>query len=500
MLLTHHNTEVIFGSEFPMDQSDLQISLNLQKIKTCMAAGKRVVLVHCEQLYESLYDLLNQHYISVKSQNFVRIAFGSHSRLCPIHAAFRIICIVDKHDAYTKLAPPLLNRFEKQVLERTHLLGPAHERLLTRLRGFVQAMIGCAHTQNFCVNEPEISRRLDFFVRVRHFSSKCPCLTFHFTSRPPNVAKYFLHSVDGAAASLADTQHTFCGFHSDSLPSIAQAVVGPLSAASSASSASATGAAQFDAWFAEAVERLLWVAMPQAVSRVIADTKRAQALKDEFKTDLYAAYFERQSHSNVVEFARHLVQSASGAGRTDTMLLTHAPYAIGVQAMLEAATSAKVALCALHELSSERDLKKEVDLFFEAASKGKGANTSATATAKAPALFVLQCDPSTTSLRRIQHARYILDNARAQHCSASCNESGDHVCFVILMHLARDDAMFAFDFDRRWRYAYVDTVDATTGADFPPLSFLMKASMPDIIGKLRYAGRCINTPDSQSNS
>jgi hypothetical protein len=115
MLLTHQNTEVIFGSEFPMDQSDLQISLNLQKIKTCMATGKRVVLVHCEQLYESLYDLLNQHYISVKSQNFVRIAFGSHSRLCPIHASFRIICIVDKYDAYTKLAPPLLNRFEKQV-------------------------------------------------------------------------------------------------------------------------------------------------------------------------------------------------------------------------------------------------------------------------------------------------------------------------------------------------------------------------------------------------
>jgi hypothetical protein len=261
-------------------------------------------------------------------------------------------------------------------------------------------------------------------------------------------------------------------------------VVGPLSSTASSTSSSATGAAQFDAWFAEAVERLLWVAMPQAVSRVIADSKRAQALKDEYKTDLYASYFERQSHSNVVEFARHLVQSASGAGRTDTMLLTHAPYAIGVQAMLEAATSAKVALCALHELSSERDLKKEVDSLFEAATKGKAEDSSK----NAPALFVLQCDPSTTSLRRIQHARYILDNARAQHCSVSGNDSGDHVCFVILMHLARDDAAFAFDFDRRWRYAYVDTVDATTGADFPPLSFLMKASMPEIIGKLRYAG------------
>ena len=161
------------------------------------------------------------------------------------------------------------------------------------------------------------------------------------------------------------------------------------------------------------------------------------------------------------------------------MLLTHAPYAIGVQAMLESATGATVALCALHELSSERDLKKEVDSFFEAA--------AASASSADTKLFVLQCDPSTTSLRRIQHARYILDNARAQHASnGSGSASGASVCFVILMHLARDDAAFAFDFDRRWRYAYVDTVDASTGADFPPLSFLMRASMPEIIGKLRY--------------
>ncbi len=79
-LLKHLQSEVIFGSEFPNDQTDLQICLNLQKIKTCMASGKTVILVHCESLYESLYDLLNQHYISYGAQRFVRLAFGTHSR------------------------------------------------------------------------------------------------------------------------------------------------------------------------------------------------------------------------------------------------------------------------------------------------------------------------------------------------------------------------------------------------------------------------------------
>ena len=112
-LLSHTKTEVIFGSDFPGDKSDLQICLNIQRIKLCMSEGWTVVLVHvrlvlcpsahtpfvywerevsvcvlilavlnapnsrilqCENLYESLYDLLNQHYSEYGGQRFVRIA------------------------------------------------------------------------------------------------------------------------------------------------------------------------------------------------------------------------------------------------------------------------------------------------------------------------------------------------------------------------------------------------------------------------------------------
>lgn len=58
--------------------------------------GIPVVLVHCESLYESLYDLLNQHYCEYGGQLYVRLAFGTNSRLCPIHRQFRVIVVVEK--------------------------------------------------------------------------------------------------------------------------------------------------------------------------------------------------------------------------------------------------------------------------------------------------------------------------------------------------------------------------------------------------------------------
>ena len=103
---------VIFGSDFPDDRSDLHIFMNIQRlvyfahlssaghlttsyrIKSCMADGRPVILIHSDNLYESLYDLLNQHYTSYNGQRFVRLALGTHSRLCPVHYQFRVVVVV----------------------------------------------------------------------------------------------------------------------------------------------------------------------------------------------------------------------------------------------------------------------------------------------------------------------------------------------------------------------------------------------------------------------
>jgi hypothetical protein len=52
--LCMNKTEVIFGSDFALDQTDVQVCISIQRVKLCMAEGITVVLVNCERLYESL--------------------------------------------------------------------------------------------------------------------------------------------------------------------------------------------------------------------------------------------------------------------------------------------------------------------------------------------------------------------------------------------------------------------------------------------------------------
>jgi hypothetical protein len=106
-----------------------------------------VVVVHCEALYESLYDLLNQHYTEFGNKLYVRLAFGTSNRLCEIHPTFRVMVVTEKIDAYNRLAPPLLNRFEKQVS------GEAVQELISLLQHFCFKHTNCytqhtSHTQS----------------------------------------------------------------------------------------------------------------------------------------------------------------------------------------------------------------------------------------------------------------------------------------------------------------------------------------------------------------
>lgn len=57
-----NRVKVIFGSSFPNDQAYSQICRKIHQIKLSMELGKIVILLNLENLYESLYDALNQFY------------------------------------------------------------------------------------------------------------------------------------------------------------------------------------------------------------------------------------------------------------------------------------------------------------------------------------------------------------------------------------------------------------------------------------------------------
>jgi hypothetical protein len=281
-ILTHGKTEVIFGSKFALDQTDLQICLNIQKIKLCMAEGVNVILVNCESLYESLYDLLNQHYSDYAGQRYVRLAFGSHSKLCPIHPAFRVVVVVEKFDAYNKLAPPLLNRFEKQLLVRENLLTDAHHKVVERLAQFAAAVFGGGNA---------------------------------------NASANY-------SASVTDLRRAFCGYHAGLLSSLVLSLV----------NRNAHNPLSESALFAEAVRLLLWIAMPETICRAMG-SDAVKGFESQLGFSVSDVYFRKQTHGDLATLVRAIVGNGT-SGNTGGNAGGSAAAAPAASAAAAAAASA----------------------------------------------------------------------------------------------------------------------------------------------------------------
>ena len=81
---------VLFGSSFPKDREYTQVCRNINQIKICMETGRTVILLNLENLYESLYDLLNQYYIQLGGgQRYVDLGLQTHRVKCRVHNDFK---------------------------------------------------------------------------------------------------------------------------------------------------------------------------------------------------------------------------------------------------------------------------------------------------------------------------------------------------------------------------------------------------------------------------
>ena len=77
------NVKVIFGSSFPNDQQYSQICRKIHQIKLSVELGKRVILLNLENVYESLYDALNQFYHKFgENEKFVELGLGTQRVKC----------------------------------------------------------------------------------------------------------------------------------------------------------------------------------------------------------------------------------------------------------------------------------------------------------------------------------------------------------------------------------------------------------------------------------
>ncbi|XP_035509925.1 E3 ubiquitin-protein ligase rnf213-alpha-like [Morone saxatilis] len=133
--------EIIFGSSFPKDQEYTQICRNINRVKVCMETGQTVVLLNLQNLYESLYDALNQYYVTLGGQKYVDLGLGTHRVKCRVHKTFRLIVIEEKEVVYKQFPIPLINRLEKHYLDINTVLRNERKDTARQLHEWVDSFV-----------------------------------------------------------------------------------------------------------------------------------------------------------------------------------------------------------------------------------------------------------------------------------------------------------------------------------------------------------------------
>uniref|UniRef100_A0A3B4X7H2 RING-type E3 ubiquitin transferase n=1 Tax=Seriola lalandi dorsalis TaxID=1841481 RepID=A0A3B4X7H2_SERLL len=140
--------EIIFGSSFPKDQEYTQICRNINRVKVCMETGQTVVLLNLQNLYESLYDALNQYYVTLGGQKYVDLGLGTHRVKCRVHKNFRLIVIEEKEVVYKQFPIPLINRLEKHYLDMKTVLSDEQEYIARQLQEWVDDFVSLSRQRS----------------------------------------------------------------------------------------------------------------------------------------------------------------------------------------------------------------------------------------------------------------------------------------------------------------------------------------------------------------
>ena len=135
LLSNAEKTHIMYGSSFPHDQEYASICYNINKIKIAMEVGHTVILCNLDNLYESLYDALNQNYVMLGGKRYVDLGLGTHRVKCRVHEDFKLILIAEDTEVYQKFPIPLINRMEKHFLGMETMLGSDQGALVSQILG-----------------------------------------------------------------------------------------------------------------------------------------------------------------------------------------------------------------------------------------------------------------------------------------------------------------------------------------------------------------------------
>jgi hypothetical protein len=113
-------TTVFRMSDFTEDiNNELRNTEVLSNIKLCMETGKTILMVNTERIYGSLYDVFNQNFSILATDDtrkiFSKVAIGPKTIDVVVHEDFQCIVHVKRKEV-THIPAPFLSRFQKYSL------------------------------------------------------------------------------------------------------------------------------------------------------------------------------------------------------------------------------------------------------------------------------------------------------------------------------------------------------------------------------------------------
>ncbi|XP_018410445.1 PREDICTED: E3 ubiquitin-protein ligase RNF213-like [Nanorana parkeri] len=176
-LKENQQPEIIFGSSFPKDQEYTQVCRNINRVKICMETGQMVILLNLQNLYESLYDALNQYYVYLAGQKYVDLGLGTHRVKCRVHPKFRLVVIEEKEVVYKDFPIPLINRLEKHYLDINTFLKKEHKVIVCVLEAWVEDFT--KGKQAYTIGNTQTYRPSDVFIG--YHSDTCASVVLQVT-------------------------------------------------------------------------------------------------------------------------------------------------------------------------------------------------------------------------------------------------------------------------------------------------------------------------------
>ncbi|KAM7163185.1 E3 ubiquitin-protein ligase rnf213-alpha-like isoform 1-T1 [Macrochelys suwanniensis] len=164
-LMDIENCDIIFGSGFPRDQEYSQVCRSVNRVKICMETGRPVILLNIHNLYESLYDALNQCFVRLGGNYYVDLGLGTHRVKCRVKEEFRLIVIEEKNVVYAQFPTPLLNRLEKHCLEMNTILHQQQKDLRMELDEWAKLFVTIKNTDFCCTRSADLApQERDVFI------------------------------------------------------------------------------------------------------------------------------------------------------------------------------------------------------------------------------------------------------------------------------------------------------------------------------------------------